>query len=61
MKLIQVSTFQLFQNDVKIVEEDYFNNFFRLLGSAVGFVAALISLFILKLQNNCDDNTHGNS
>ncbi|SFE05725.1 ABC-type multidrug transport system, ATPase and permease component [Thermoanaerobacter thermohydrosulfuricus] len=40
----------IISNDVKIVEEDYFNNFFRLLGSAVGFVAALISLFILSYK-----------
>lgn len=33
-----------------MIEENYFNNFFELVSSGVGFLAALIVLFILSYK-----------
>jgi ATP-binding cassette subfamily C protein len=37
-------------NDINMIEENYFNNFFELVSSGVGFLAALIVLFILSYK-----------
>ncbi|WP_223070108.1 ABC transporter ATP-binding protein [Paenibacillus caui] len=40
----------LINNDIKMLEEDFFRNIFLLIGTAVAFVSSLVSLFFLSYQ-----------